>query len=156
MFRSSDASRRWRRYVWHPLWLLTAVIPLTQWAKDDWYPWSSFPMYSKLDQEAVLVYLADAEDQPISSVKAANLTSAKVTKIYHTLLREECKARRVKLTTAPLEVHREVGRQLLVRANELAADAGKPPFPPGTRVVRVVLEFKDSKLVQTPATLTGQ
>ena len=140
----------------HPLWLLVAVIPLTQWAKDGWYPWSSFPMYSKLDHAAVLVYLANENDQPISTLNATNLTSAKVTKIYHTLLREECKARKVRLTTAPLEVHREVARQLLDRLNELAVDAGKPPLPPTTRVVRMAIEFQDSKLVRTPVTLTGR
>ena len=132
------------------------MIPLTQWARDDWYPWSSFPMYSKFDREAIIVYLADANDQPLSLLDRANLTSPKLTKMYHTLLRDECRARKVRLTTAPLEVHREVGRQLLVRVNEVANDVGKPQLPANTRVVRLLLELSNSKLVRTAFTLTGQ
>jgi hypothetical protein len=144
---------RWCSILFHPFWLLAMVVPVSLWQQDTAYPFSSFAMYAKNDRESQLVYLADSDGQPISLVRYTNLSSAKATKLYNTLLRDECRRRRIRISTAPLEVHRAAASRLLDAAEALGREHDCPALPRGAHIVHVTLEFDGQALIQTPVAL---
>jgi hypothetical protein len=144
---------RWSSVLLHPLWLLAAIVPLSLWAQDRAYPLSSFPMYAKNDGESQLVFLAGPDGSPISLLKFTNLTSSKATKLYNTLLRDECRSRRIRITTAPIEVHRATAARFLEQAAAMGREHGCPPLPDGAQLVYLSLTFDGRQLVQTPMPL---
>lgn len=53
-------------------WLLIiplCVIVAAAYASGEWYPLSSFPMYSKFDDRTYYVYLADKNDEAVPTVR---------------------------------------------------------------------------------------
>lgn len=52
------------------------------WVAEEFYPLSSFPMYSKFDDRTYLVYLKDAGGEPLPTVGAVNMVSSQLKKRY--------------------------------------------------------------------------
>lgn len=143
------------RRLAHPGWILLALIPLTQLLKDGYYPFSHYPMYSNIDEEATYLYLADGADVPLATGRMLGLSAARVNKIFHTKLRKECQARRVRISTAPPEVLNAAAVQFIEDVRKLDADRGESRLPEKIKVVRVVIELKNRHLTQTP-TVVGE
>jgi hypothetical protein len=145
----------WRGVLLHPLWLLAGGVALTQWLGDGFYPFSSFAMYSRLDDEATYIYLTDENESPLSTYERAGLSAAKVNKMFHSALREVCQRDRLRITRAPPKAKQEAVGELMRTLRRTNRDTGLSEFPPKVRVVQVVIEIRDGRLVQTPS-LAGE
>lgn len=142
----------WSRLALHPAWLLVGAVVLTQLLGDTRYPFSNFPMYSRLDDEATLIYLADPAGRPLSTYHHLHLSAAKVNKIYHTHLREICRRERVRITQAPPEVTQQAAAATLRTLRRINVERATEPLPPTVRIVQIRIELRDGRLQQRSLT----
>ncbi len=74
---------RWRRFSrsilrLSPLGVITAVA----WVTQEFYPLSSFPMYSSFDDRTYLTYLQSPDGEPLATVTSVNMVSSQLKKRY--------------------------------------------------------------------------
>ena len=117
--------------------------------KDDWFPFSHYPMYSRFHDEVTVLYLADTEGDPLPMGDMVGLTSAKAGKIFHASLKDECARRRVKISTASPEVLQAAAATFAGVMRERNAEGDRPPLPGRFRVVQITLALKEGKLSQS-------
>ena len=69
--------------VWRgvPCWEVVGVV-LLLFVVGEWYPFSNFPMYSKLGEEVELIYLTDEGDRPLPMDEVVRTGSGTVKKMY--------------------------------------------------------------------------
>ena len=82
-----------KRRTWSALRTLLALIPLFAamaicFAAGEFYPFSSFPMYSKFDDRTYLVFLKNAEGDPLPTVPAMGMPASAMKKRYGAELKE--------------------------------------------------------------------
>ncbi|MCB1236301.1 MAG: hypothetical protein KDM91_14635 [Verrucomicrobiae bacterium] len=66
---------------------LIALLPMFMamalcWVAGEFYPLSSFPMYSKFDPRTYVAYLESPEGKPLPTVDTVNMFSSELKKIY--------------------------------------------------------------------------
>ncbi len=105
------------RYYRHPaFWSIIVAIALV--AIGDRYPFSHFPMYSKVDGRADILYITNEKDEPLPMRELFKVGSAQGKKRYENTLREISGKRDTERVT---EAHRQAaGTAFLSR---LAGDA---------------------------------
>jgi hypothetical protein len=97
-----DMLRRWLWIAWNPmrvLWvfviLSSVIVPLltrnhpVKAQRGEWYPFSSFPMYSTFEPTAYYVYVTDENDRPVSIWATFGTWPSAVKKGYDALLKAE-------------------------------------------------------------------
>ena len=81
--RSSRWRQRWRAFRLHPVFPLVCLLFFTQLVRDDFYPFSHYPMYSRPSKgELSFSYVADAAGHPIPVKEETGLTFSKIGKKY--------------------------------------------------------------------------
>ena len=59
-----------------------AMVVAACWVTKEFYPLSSFPMYSSFDDRTYLTYLQSPSGEPLATVTAVNMVSSQLKKRY--------------------------------------------------------------------------
>lgn len=115
----------------------------------EFYPFSSFPMYSRFSDRPIYVYVSDAEDRPIAALTEFGTLSSELKKHYDARLREVKETTGVNLRAMSPEDKRPAGTATLRHLRDhLAPEA----FAPGTperrlRLHEVTIRFENGRVV---------
>ena len=116
----------------------------------EFYPFSSFPMYSKFDDRTYLVYLRSPDGAPLPTVPAMGLASSALKKRYGDALQDLKKKHKGSHYDWPAEWKTEAGEATLAYLRKtfnpgaFAGDKLK-----GARLVDLRIRMEDGKLEET-------
>lgn len=122
----------------------------------EFYPFSSFPMFSTFAESARYVHLADASGEPVLP-SAYNSSTGSLSKGYRKYLLKEKERQGVTFEALPLESRRAAGIRLLRDLREsVAPDAfGKGAVSP-LRLYEVVLRRDAKGAIERERELVGE
>ena len=89
--------------------LLTAALYFIK----EWYPFSHFPMYSRLDPRATLVFLTDQNDEPLGFRTQFGFAASNAKKKYNSRLDEVASEHGRRFFSASPEDKKEAAADLL-------------------------------------------
>jgi len=120
--------RSWLRRIPVPGVILTTVLCLA-WQEN--FPFSHFPMYSRMDDNTNYIYITDSQDRPLPIATLTSHRTGKLKKIYQSHLndaRDEIRARGGKFTgfsQMTLEERRPAGEKTLAWIYENTGPMGQ-------------------------------
>ena len=124
------------------------------WTAGEFYPFSSFPMYSKFDDRTYLVYLQSPEGEPLPTVESVSMVSSQLKKRYGAELHELKKQYDGSHYDWTIEQKREAGEKTLAYLRDTFAPAafadGKLD---GVSLVDVRVFLVDGKLATSEETV---
>jgi hypothetical protein len=141
-----------------PLWclvlLMAWIIPrLTRKTEKpgEWYPFSSFPMYSKFEPATYYVFVTDLADKPIALSDVFGASTSNVKKAYDRKLINLKKASgdKARRTELSLEVRRSAAIDVLQWLATSAAKQAQVQALGGLRLHQVDIAFLDGQVTKT-------
>lgn len=99
----------WRRFQLRHVLLMTVFLFIV----GEEYPFSNFPMYSKLDDESDVLFITDQQDQPLPIQILFGTSSSTQKKVYMAELRRICNAHQRDSREALPEEQRQAGEKML-------------------------------------------
>lgn len=124
------------------------------WIAGEFYPFSSFPMYSKFDDRTYLVYLKSADGEPLPTVETISMVSSQLKKRYGAELHELKPVYGGSHYDWTTEQKRAAGEQTLAYLRDTFAPAAFADGAlDGLLLVDVRLEIRDGKLETSEATI---
>lgn len=118
----------WRFWKRLPAKYFLLVLLLCAYFKDTTYPFSDFPMYSRLDDVATYVYVTSGNDEPLALDKHFAQRSSNLSKSFRNNLNKKVKARRGKRKDATPQEIQDSGREALAHL-EYEGRARRPEVP---------------------------
>lgn len=111
--------------------------------KAEFYPFSSFPMYSRFSPNPNYVYLSDAEGRPLAAQGEFGALSSELKKFYDARLREIHAASGVSLSRMSVEEKRPAGEATLRHVVASAPDQARVRGHDRLRLHEVIIRFDD-------------
>ena len=113
----------------------------------EFFPFSSFPMYSGFSPRPFIVYLADGDGQPFGAYHEFQVRTSVVKKDYERRLKAIKKESGVDLAKLTPEQKRPAGEATLNHLVDTLASA-KPPGP--IQLWEIIITRKAGKIVRSP------
>ncbi len=151
------ALKWWRRFPFRHVLLVTVFLSF--WGKEKWgehYPFTDFPMYSRLDDESDVLYVTNEKDEvlPFHRLFGTKLSTQK--KVYTKALAKITNAQDRDSRDARPEERRAAGDKLV---EELLPKLKKDRLPAGTQSLRFyykVFRAEGGRIVDSPPVLVGE
>ena len=135
--------------VWSriPFRAVVVVVGLLFVVKEQ-YPFSNFPMYSKVDEEADIVYVTDQGDRAVPMDAVFRTGSGTAKKMYKKELTALARAGGRKLEEATGEERAAAGRAVLETLGERLRVKALPPGAVGLRLYRQTFRLENGALAR--------
>lgn len=115
----------------------------------EFYPFSSFPMYSRFSPNPNYVYLTDAENRPLAAQNEFGALSSELKKFYDARLREIHAESGVSLSRMSIEQKRPAGEATLRHLMASAPDRDRMLAHDRLRLHEVIIRFDaDDEIVR--------
>lgn len=140
--------------LWRLPFKRVAALTLMLHLVGEFYPFSNYPMYSRLDDEADLVYVRRiADGRPVPMLAAYGLNTSRAKKIYQSVVDRQVRARGARRAEATPEEMRAAAAYVLEKLAGRMSPGQRQIYPAsGIELVRVALTNEGGKLrrVETP------
>lgn len=134
----------WQRLPFRAMLLVVLFLFLVK----ERYPFSNFPMYSKVDEEADIVYVTDQADQALPMDAVFRTGSGTAKKMYKKELSTLAKKAGRKLETATPEDRAAAGRAVMTTIVERIRPKAMPAGVSQLRFYRKTFRLEDGGLAQ--------
>ena len=123
----------------------------------EFYPFSSFPMYSKFSANPVYLYVTDIHDKPIASATQLGVRTSVIKKNYDEKVRVVGKREGTAISKLSQPLKQEAGMQVLrVLKEELAAEYIAKNNLGVLRLYETIIRFDDNGEISETTTLVGE
>lgn len=138
----------WARRWWSRDVCAAFLVALALYVIKEWYPFTHFPMYSRLEPSATVVFVTDQENRPISLKRAFGYASSNAKKSFNARLEKAAAKHGRRWTENHPDDWAEAGKEML----EFFAERKDDRFLKGVSELRFnlrVLEWKNGQFVET-------